>query len=301
MLLSALTISMVNGYGFEDRICPTGYFNAGPDTPPDDPESLKSYWEVGRTPVYSCYKRIRDVNGINDGLDKCYTSVMDSDQMEARVVIFEDAIEVDRVFNWFDEHEWTEDGIEILTSAMSFKMDGNESEWIYLGTNYKNLSVTDVITDTNDGESTALEQKQCLTVTRHYQSDNNATTPPIPHYGWKAVNCVGNGYVDVLCEIRVETVTYAWIPNWLTITLVILTIVLLVTCCMAALSYKQYTPRPYRGSQQSPQVAAYPVDDAPPKYSEVTGVATNEDQGKFDKYKNKGKEILAKIYVVKDR
>ena len=144
-----------------------------------------------------------------------------------------------------------------------------------------------------------MDQEQCLTVSRILYPDYSDETDKYV-YNWMTINCV-NEPVDVLCEIRIETVTYAWVPNWLTITLLILTIVLLVTCCMAALSYKHYTPRPYRGSQQSPQVAAYPVDDAPPKYSDVTGVVTTEDQGKFDKYKNKGKEILAKIYVVKDK
>ena len=160
------------------------------------------------------------------------------------------------------------------------------------------VNVEKIIADTN-GDAVELGEGQCLTVTRNWQEDNTHRVEDLV-YSWRAVNCV-NERVDVLCEIRIETVTYAWVPNWLTITLLILTIVLLVTCCMAALSYKNYTPRPYRGSQQSPQVAAYPVDDAPPKYSDVTRVVTTEEQGKFDKYKNKGKEILAKIYVVKDK
>ena len=109
--------------------------------------------------------------------------------------------------------------------------------------------------------------------------------------------------IDVLCEIRVETVTYAWVPNWLTITLLILTIVLLVTCCMAAMSYKQHQPRAYRGNANSTTGVTHgPANDLPPKYSEVTGIgATNQDQGTFEKYKTKGKEILAKVYVVRDK
>ena len=82
--------------------------------------------------------------------------------------------------------------------------------------------------------------------------------------------------------------------------MIILTIVLLVTCCMAAMSYKHYNTRAYRGRDQSPQGMNYPRDDAPPKYSDVTGTSTNQEQGRLDKYKNKGKELLAKIYVVKE-
>ena len=78
------------------------------------------------------------MSGINDGLEQCYTSVMDSDDMEARVVIFEDAQEVDRVFTTIDANI-AEDGdspisyngssITILTSAMNFD-EGSEKLWI---------------------------------------------------------------------------------------------------------------------------------------------------------------------------
>ena len=89
--------------------------------------------EVDRTPIYSCYKKIPMVNGINDGLSKCYTSVIKSDNMEGRVVSFEDAEELERVFTYifdnFDDVEPT-----ILTSAMKFSNVNGTSKWIYLGT-----------------------------------------------------------------------------------------------------------------------------------------------------------------------
>ena len=132
--------------------CPSGYFYAGDDTPPDDTDDLESYWEVGRSPVYSCYKRILQTNGINDGLEQCYTSVMDSDNMEARVVIFEDAQDVYRVFNYIDEHFYEEDypiDYPILTSAMRFDMENEDPIWIYLGTS-KYLSNCDIIKYTTD-------------------------------------------------------------------------------------------------------------------------------------------------------
>ena len=61
---------------------------------------------------------------------------MDSDKMEARVVIFEDAKEVERVFNYLDDHSNEWDGYEgnILTSAMRFDMENRDPIWIYLGT-----------------------------------------------------------------------------------------------------------------------------------------------------------------------
>ena len=70
---------------------------------------------------------------------------------------------------------------------------------------------------------------------------------------------------------------------------------------MAAMSYKQHQPRAYRGNGTN-GVTHGPANDLPPKYSEVTGIgATNQDQGTFEKYKTKGKDILAKIYVVRDK
>ena len=131
-------MAILNKYIVE---CPSGYFYAGDDTPPDDPDGLQSYWEIGRSPVYSCYKRIPGTKGINDGLEQCYTSVMDSDNMEARVVTFEDAKEVVRVFDSLDDKS-SEEGRDpkmdgsytILTSAMKFDMDEEDPTWIYLGT-----------------------------------------------------------------------------------------------------------------------------------------------------------------------
>lgn len=288
LLLSSLTVISVSGGGFQDiRGCPSGYFFAGDDSPDTSEDVLKSYWEVGRTPTYSCYKEIHMVNGINDGLEQCYTSVIGSDNMEGRVVIFEDADEVERVFEYILRPSFFIESSTILTSAMNFTNVNGESKWIYLGTNHTKIEIKNIAKNiTGNG--------QCLTV----KATKNVEEGTIM-YDWEAVDCVGP-QTDVLCEIRIETVTYAWVPNWLSITLIILTIVLLVTCCMAAMSYKHYKPRAYRGSDQSPQGMAYPTDDAPPKYSDVTGTIPNQEQGKIDKYKNKGKELLAKIYVVKE-
>ena len=61
---------------------------------------------------------------------------MDSDQMEARVVSFDDENEKDRVFNnyfKFSESDDVEMNQTILTSGMKFA-EGNDATWIYLGT-----------------------------------------------------------------------------------------------------------------------------------------------------------------------
>ena len=120
--------------------CPTGYTYIGDDgTPVPESDSLTgSYWYLGESPTYSCYKNIT-VTDINDALGQCYKSVMDSDQMEARVVSFDDENEKDRVFNNYfkfsesDDVEMNQTILTFLTSGMKFA-DGNEDKWIYLGT-----------------------------------------------------------------------------------------------------------------------------------------------------------------------
>ena len=71
------------------------------------------------------------MDGINDGLEKCYTSTI-ADDMEARVVIFEDVEEIQRVFTYIMKHQ-PEDisRVGLLTSAMYFE---DIQEWVYLGT-----------------------------------------------------------------------------------------------------------------------------------------------------------------------
>merc|ERR1712141_633752 len=222
-----------------------------------------------------------------------------------RVVSFESTEEVNRVFNFINDnfHLVHSDEIVTLTSAMSFKIpDSEDSQWIYLGTNYTQINIANVfegIPNANTNQCLALRgvpdyiEDETTTAEAPYQT---ATAPITWQLEWKPIDCVDQR-IDVLCEIRVETVTYAWVPNWLTITLLILTIVLLVTCCMAAMSYKQHQPRAYRGNGTA-GVTQGPANDLPPKYSEVTGI---QDQGTFEKYKTKGKNILAKIYVVRDK
>ena len=84
--------------------------------------------EVGRSPTYSCYKTIEDVQGINDGLYQCQ-----KDESEGRLVVFEGVKEAQRVFaKMSNDHSLI--GSEtnpLLTSAMYFE---DVQKWIYLGT-----------------------------------------------------------------------------------------------------------------------------------------------------------------------
>ena len=110
-----------------DRDCPDGYFFAGDNTSKRN-GGLKGYWPVDESPIYSCYKVI-SVEGINDGLEKCYITTI-QDDMRARVVIFDDVEEVHRVFAYITKHV-PNDNLTLMTSAMYFE---DIKEWAYLGT-----------------------------------------------------------------------------------------------------------------------------------------------------------------------
>ena len=121
-------------------------------------------------------------------------------------------------------------------------------------------------------------------------------------FEWNAVKCNDNQMA--LCEMRVEITYYVWFySNWLTILLMILLLILLISLCVSALSYTQHRQRIYRGRTQTQQGVNVnnnrPYNDEPPKYSDVTQTNRNMEEGKFDRYKNKGKELLAKVYLVK--
>ena len=59
--------------------------------------------------------------------------------------------------------------------------------------------------------------------------------------------------------------------------------------------------RVYRADARTTQQPAdLPYGDNPPTYSDVTGIVDETQQSKMDKYKNKGKEILAKVTLYKN-
>ena len=88
--------------------------------------------------------------------------------------------------------------------------------------------------------------------------------------------------------------TYGWIPNWMDLVLIILTITSLLALCVGAMCIT--SSQPSQRAKRASKTNSYPVNDLPPKYSDV--IITNEST--FDRYKNKGKELLAKIYIVKE-
>ena len=131
--------------------------------------------------------------------------------------------------------------------------------------------------------------KQCLVVEGTTKPNYDSRTKF--EYTWKQVEC-NKPQQTILCEIRVDTVTYAWIPNWMAVVLIILTITSLFVLCVGGMCITSGQPSRKASSKQN----CGPMNDLPPKYSDV--IVTQESS--FNKYKNKGRELLAKIYIVKE-
>ena len=131
--------------------------------------------------------------------------------------------------------------------------------------------------------------KQCLVVEGIAKSKYDSGSKI--EFAWKPVEC-NKPQQQILCEIRVDTVTYAWIPNWMAVVLIILTITSLFVLCVGGMCITSSQPSRKVSSKQN----CDPINDLPPKYSDV--IITQESA--FNKYKNKGRELLAKIYIVKE-
>jgi len=253
-------------YKSSGRICPDGFTYAGEDTV----RLLgSSYWteEVGRSPVYSCYKLYdKKQDGFNEALTAC-------NDLQADLVSLEDKQELHRIFKRPELNH-----SEFVTSAMFF---ADVQKWIWLGSNQ-----TEVVFNVTATKDAAKEQ--CL------QSKFDPLT-------LVSVEC--NQPMTAMCEVRVQTVTYlAWFySNWLSFLLVIMTVLLMSALCISVFKYKSGN-RVYRSRSASRanrvSVSNLPYNDAPPTYNDVTGAA-RQPQSAMDKYKNKGKDILAKVTLYK--
>jgi len=316
---------------FDQRICPDGYQYAGDDSP----QGLKTLeWkeEIARSPVYSCYKitsleqywgASKDSKDVpyqmtfNAAVDTCADD-------KGRPVALGDLQEVDRLKKLL--HKLGYRNVTFLTSAVYF---GDIKQWMWLGTNVTLNESLYEISGINDGVG-----RQCLAANidlGHYngtefsQSDQDEPLfKPVECNNWpiemaQPVPMLGQPVHQsvMICEVRVETVTYlAWFgANWLAFLLVLMTFLLLTALCLSLFKYKggrsaYANRRVYRADARTTTTSAphpqgdpqrdLPYGDDPPTYSDVTGIVTETtQQTKMDKYRNKGKEILAKVTLYK--
>merc|ERR1712142_61473 len=257
------------------RVCPSGFVYLGEDTHP----MLSAYWteEVARSPVYSCYKVMKSLDlGFNEALTTC-------NDLKADLITLEDEQEVRRVNKCVDSGYF-------LTSAMFF---ADVQKWIWLGSNQTEVPFN--VTATAD-----KTKEQCLALV----APTGNSSEPIK---FRSVEC-NQPDMGAICEVRVQTVTYlAWFySNWLSFLLVLMTVLLLSALCISVFKYNSGR-RVYRSRSSSRQqrvsVSNLPYMDAPPTYNDVTGrgpTRPSSQQTAMDKYKNKGKEILAKVTLYKN-
>jgi len=261
------------------RVCPDGFFYAEEDTP----KLLgASYQEIARSPVYSCYQDLDMSPGFNEALSAC-------NDLDADLVTFEDPEEVDRVMNYMS---WIldpliDDNKFLMTSAMYFS---DVEKWIWLGSNQTEVGFN--ITAANVTE-------QCLAA--------DLWDVAMDVHRFKPVKC--NQPIRAMCEVRVQTVTYiAWFySNWLSFLLVMMTVLLMSAICISVFKYNAAGRRVYRGRNGGNQnrtarvsVSSLPYNDAPPTYNDVTGTTGNAETTTMGKYKNKGKDILAKVTLYRN-
>jgi len=319
-LLCFLALAKADNDFFKARICPDGYHYAGEDTKKADNGTLKGVaWEevINRSPVYSCYK-------ISE-LDQAWANSNDSEvpyQMtfnaavdacaedKGKPVALEDFEEVDRLAKLLHDTGYTNDAT-FLTSAVFFT---DKKQWMWLGSNVT-LNTTEYGID--DGNAS----NQCLAF--NIQSANNGTDFSMTETlkTFNPVGCIKRGDLTprllggrihqslMVCEVRAQTVTYlAWFySNWLAFLLILMTFLLLTALCLSVFKYKgprtaYANRRVYRAEARATQEPTrdLPYGDEPPTYSDVTGIVTETQQTKMDKYKNKGKEILAKVTLYKN-
>jgi len=262
------------------RKCPKGFTYAGEDTRHEIAGMLgSSYWttqEVARSPVYSCYRVLsEELGGFNEALAAC-------DAHDAHLVALEDEQEIERVIKYVPDARH-----QLTTSALYFQ---DVEKWIWLGSNQ--TVVTFKITPTANAT-----KEQCLSL---FVSGNSI-------FELKPIRC-NSGPMKAMCEARVQTVTYfAWFyTNWLSFLLVLMTFLLMSALCLSVFKYKSGN-RVYRSTPtatrrvtvvgNAPPPSHLPYNDAPPTYNDVTGTKA---ETKMDKYKNKGKDILAKVTLYRN-
>jgi len=335
LLLVGLAAYSSANFFTDQRLCPDGYFYAGddfttPDNYPPPPhdhhhhnphnhesdnlESLGWEEEIGESPQYSCYK-IVDIqfDQQTENLTKVpyqftFNAAVDTcgDVKGSLPVSLNGTGEMIRVHKLLHDKGHFNHST-FLTSAI---YSADIAEWMWLGTN-----VTLNTTLLNLTESD-LASKPCLAATFYVESPESRDDYMVDHrYTFTPTGC--NARQDLqdpdiqydirplaICEVRVVTVTYlTWFyTNWMAFLLVILTVLLLTGLCVTVFKHKSgrthyANRRVYRADARSTADMGphrdLPAYDEPPTYSDVTGIVTQET--KMDKYKNKGKEILAKV------
>jgi len=163
---------------------------------------------------------------------------------------------------------------EVLTSGISLQ----EGNWTWFGAGEM---IDEHITTEIDDNETNSSDTQCLVVS--WTAEENGA-----NLTYLASPCMSE-YTMAVCEVRVYTQTwYVWATtNWLQILFLFTLVLLIVSSCVTV---QIYSSRPSNRSQR--RSAEMPA--TPPPYSPQDLTMTTTTKAP-NKYKEKGKELLAKV------
>jgi len=260
-VILCLTAPWAQGVDVEDekRECPEGFFYAG-EIP--EVETRGEVWHKGDTsPVYSCYSILRQNLNWVSANQECF-------ELKGQLLSInnnqEEAILTGKMFLNYLQKNVT----NVLTSGISLQ----EGNWTWFGAGE---TIADQIADAL--EASESNDTQCLIVS--WNGDDNLT--------YMAMPCMEE-YTMGVCEVRVYTQTwYVWATtNWLQILFLFTLVLLIVSSCVTV---QIYSSRPsHRAQRRSAEIPATPPPYSPHDLTLTTTKAPN-------KYKEKGKELLAKV------
>jgi len=270
-----------------DRACPDGYFYAGEAVAGADPTKTTrdSVIVKGPTsPVYSCYRIIEEELSLSGSILKCQDMSASgqvasvNNDLEASILtsaLFRDHFTEQMAGNLSARGETP----ELLTSGIEL----SPGSWTWLGAD----EPIDLTALTIEEANATSANANCLTL--RWEANENSTD-----LVFTATPCAQT-FNATLCEVRVYTQTwYVWFyTNWLQLLFfVTMGLLLLTSCCLFQALFFRTGARRQSGVQT--------VQNQPPPYTPTPQPYTTTESAAA-KYKQKGKDILAKVTFYKPK
>jgi len=267
-----------------DRACPDGYFYAGEAVAADSTKTTRdSIIAKGPTsPVYSCYRIIEEELSLAGSILKCQ-DMSASGQVASINNDLETNILTSKLFRDHFTEQMTGnlsangETQELLTSGIEL----SPGSWTWLGAD----EPIDLTALTIEGANASTVN--CLTL--RWENNGNSTD-----LVFAAAPCTQT-FNATLCEVRVYTQTwYVWFyTNWLQLLFfVTMGLLLLTSCCLFQALFFRTGARRQSGVQT--------VQNQPPPYTPTPQQYTTTENAAA-KYKQKGKDILAKVTFYKPK
>jgi len=265
------------------RACPDGFFYAGEVTVSDQVTRGEYWTDGGASPVYSCYQVYSGNFDWVTATDKC-------NDIEGQLLSVNDFQEDkiltgDLFLSRLNLNEVTTFG-PVLTSGVSL-LPGN---WTWFGRGEPmNDNLTEAMNEIQDEMNemnNTSDGTQCVLL--NWIHNSTYSTELV----YEIKPCIGE-YETAICEVRAYTQTwYVWFSiNWLQILFLFTLVLLIVSSCV---TMQVWTSRPRRAAARGRVTRSSPPPyTANPEDFPMPAQNTTSDLG--NKYKEKGKELLAKV------